>query len=102
MSEEKEDLLNMIRIYLYNNDLKNKIRISQNINKESNENIEKYIFKDKCFLINKEYLDSYKNHYLFTELEKHLDELIKKMVILNMIPMVIYIYQKILILYMKY
>ena len=68
----------MIRIYLYNRDLSNKISLSKEINIKNNENLEKNIFTKKCFLINKEYIESYKNHYLYSELENLLDEYIQK------------------------
>ena len=67
-----EDISNLIKIYLYNKDLFNKIASSKTeiIGNEKNFH--------KCFLINKEYMDSYKNHYLYNKLENKLDEYIKK------------------------
>ena len=73
---KNEDILNMIRIYLYTKDLFNKIELSTKI-AEDKSNFKEYIFSDKCFLINKYYMDSYKKQYSYNELEDELNEYIK-------------------------
>ena len=74
----KEDILNMIKMCLFNIDFNNKIYFSNLGTKNEENNNEKYIYNDKCFLINKECIDSYKNTYKYDNLEKKLHEYIEK------------------------
>ena len=67
----KEDILNMIKIYMFNKDFINKIIKSQN---KQNKN-EINIFSDKCYLINREYMEKYKEYYLYQDIQKYLDNL---------------------------
>ena len=69
----KEEILNMIRIYLYNKDIMNKIDKSQN--KENNdEKNNVHIFSEQCFLINKDYLEKYKEYYSYKDIQDYLDK----------------------------
>ena len=52
----------MIKIYLYFNNLKNKVLSSQN-------NSQKEIFSDECYLINKKWMDQFKDNNLYNELD---------------------------------
>ena len=69
----KEEILNMIRIYLYNKDIMNKIEISKTEN-NNKEKIKEYIFNDTCYLINRHYLRKYKEIYLYNCIQNFLDE----------------------------
>lgn len=67
----KDDILNIIRIYLYNKDLINRIGLSKTeINGEKNK---EYIFEDKCFLIDKNHFEEYKKYFLYSEIEQYLN-----------------------------
>ena len=79
----KEDILNMIRIYIYNKDLLNKYTISKKEIDENKDNYKDIIFSEKCFLISKEKMDIYKNYCLYDELEKYLNDNITKITIKN-------------------
>ena len=74
----KDDILNIIKIYLFNKDLDNKINLSKLEIIGDENNSEKNIFSDKCFLINLKNFDSYINYYLYGELEKYFNEYIDK------------------------
>ncbi len=63
---------------LFNIDFNNKIYFSNLGTKNEENNNEKYIYNDKCFLINKECIDSYKNTNKYDNLEKKLHEYIEK------------------------
>ena len=75
----KDDIINMIKIYLYNKDLLKKIASSKTeiITNEKNEKKEN-IFNEKCFLIDKEEMNLYKNYCLYNELEKYINDNIIK------------------------
>ena len=62
----KEEILNMIQLYLFNKDINNKIK--NDINKEKYEEC-------KGYLINKEFIDKYKEYYLYNDIKKYLDNL---------------------------
>ena len=63
LSREMEDeIFILIKIYLFNLDLKNGIFLTQ-ANADS-KNYEKYIKTEKCYLINTEWLDEFKKYYL--------------------------------------
>ena len=67
LSREMEDeIFILIKIYLFNLDLKNGIFLTQ-ANADS-KNYEKYIKTEKCYLINTEWLDEFKKYYLYDEL----------------------------------
>ena len=70
----KDDILFMIKIYLFNKDLMNKISLSKTeVNNEKNE--EKIItFCEKCFLMDKEKMNLYKNYCLYDDLDKLLND----------------------------
>jgi len=70
--EVNEDIYNLIKIYLYYKDLFNNISLSKTEINGNENNLH------KCFLINKEYMDSYKKHYLYSKLGNKLDEYIEK------------------------
>jgi len=75
--EIKEEIFILIKIYLFNKDLKINVDIS--MNKVGAKNYDKYIYKEKCYLINNEWMDEYKKYYLYDELFNYLEkEEIKK------------------------
>ena len=75
--EIEEELFNIIKIYLFNLDLKNKISLSMNY--AGNDNYNSYIKTEDCYMINKEWMDEYKEYYLYNELSTYLNkEEIKK------------------------
>ena len=74
--KNKGDILNIIKIHLFNKDLSVKILQSNNKiddNKEKNKQNDN-IFVDKCILINRENIELYKKYYLYNELEKHIND----------------------------
>ena len=62
----KEEILNMIHLYLFNRDINDKIK--NIINKEK---YEEY----KGYLVNKDFIDKYKGYYLYNNIKKYLDNL---------------------------
>ena len=64
----KDDILNMIKIYLFNKDLNAKIKISKEEDKEKNIHVE------KCLLIDKENMDLFKKYYSYKSFEKHIND----------------------------
>ena len=64
--EIKEEIFTIIKIYLFNRDLKTNVDIS--MQKANSDNYEKYIYKDKCYLINREWMSQYQKYYLYDEL----------------------------------
>ena len=69
----KEEIINMIKIYLYNKDILNKIEISKN-NDNTNENVKINIFNEQCYLINKDIFKKYKEYYLYNDIQTYLDK----------------------------
>ena len=71
LSEELEEALyTMIKLFLFNLDLKNSLSLSdENI---KNEHYEKFIETEKCYLINNEWMSEYKKYYLYDELYNYL------------------------------
>ena len=74
----KNDIINLIKICLFNIDLYNKIYLSESEISNEQNNFEKKVFIGKYFLINREYMDSYKDYYSYSELEKKFYEYIEK------------------------
>ena len=74
----KEDIFNMIKIYLFNKDFTNKIVLSQ-----KKDIINANIFSEKCFLINREYIEKYKEYYLYEDIKKYLDNINNDYIISN-------------------
>ena len=70
----KDDILIMIKIYLYNKDLCDKKSLSKHEKEDKIENQKEKIFIDKCFLIDKEKMDLYKEHCLYEELKNYLND----------------------------
>ena len=71
LSEELEEVIYfMIKLYLFNLDLKNNLSLSEEPPK--NDAFEKYMETEKCYLINKEWMSEYKKYYLYDELYNHL------------------------------
>ena len=60
----------MIKLYLFNLDLKNNLSLSEE--PPNNDAFEKYMETEKCYLINKEWMSEYKKYYLYDELYNHL------------------------------
>ena len=77
-SEMIEEIYIIIKIYLFNLDLK-KI-FDSSMAHAGSENYKNYIKTDKCYLINKEWMDEFKKYYLYDELYNYLekDEIKKK------------------------
>ena len=67
----KENVLNLIKIYMFNKDFISKTILSLNKQNKSKMNI----FNDECYLINREYLEKYKDYYLYQDIQKYLDSL---------------------------
>ena len=74
----KNDILNMIKIYLYNKDLINKISLSKTEKGDDKIKYKEYISSEKCFLINKEQMDLYKEYYLYNELKNEINKYMDK------------------------
>ena len=73
----KEQIFIIIKIYLFNLDLKNNIDLS--INNAGRSNSENYSKTFSCQLINKTFLDQFKKYYLYEELFNYLkDDNVKK------------------------
>ena len=69
----KEDIINMIKIYLYNKEITNKIDSSKN--KDINDkNCKESIFNEQCYLINKDYFEKYKEYYSYKDIQNYLDK----------------------------
>ena len=74
----KNDILNLIKIYLFNKDLNNKITLSKTEFNENKKKFKENIILNKCFLINKNQINLYKNYYSYNKLEEEIDKLIEK------------------------
>jgi hypothetical protein len=76
----KEEINTIIKIVLFNLDLQNKISDSRE--GAGSNNYGRYITYEKCCLINKEWMDKYKNYYLYNDIYKliknHLNEKLEK------------------------
>ena len=59
--EMEDEIFIIIKIYLFNLDLQNSISLS--IEHASSSNYEKYTQREKCYLVNKEWMSEYKNYY---------------------------------------
>ena len=70
--EIKEEIFTIIKIFLFNRDLKMNVDISMKM--ANSKNYEKYIYKDKCYLINKEWMYQYQKYYLYDELFNYLEK----------------------------
>ena len=93
----KEEIINMIKIYLYNKDILNKIEISKN-NDNTNENVKINIFNEQCYLINKDIFKKYKEYYLYNDIQTYLDKnnnIINKKENINSDEIIFTIYEKI-------
>ena len=79
----EDEIFILIKIYLFNLDLQNCIFLTQ-AHADSNHH-EKYIKTEKCYLINKEWMDEFKKYYLYDELYNYLNkkEIKKKLEIDN-------------------
>ena len=78
ISKEIEmEIFNIIKLYLFNLDLKKNLLIS--MDHSDSDNYENYIKVDKCYLVNKEFILQYRKYYLYDELYNYLEkEEIKK------------------------
>ena len=73
ISEEmKKEILNIIKLYLFNLDLKKSI--SSSLDHSGSDNYEKYINKEKCYLVNKKWIMEYRKYYLYDELYNYLEK----------------------------
>ena len=68
--EMEEEIKIIIKIYLFNLDLKRNIDISMKYAGEKD--YHKFIYNDKCYLINKEWMSEYKKYYLYDDLYNYL------------------------------
>ena len=77
-NEMIEEIYIIIKIYLFNLDLQKNFNSS--MDHAGSDNYKNYIKADKCYLINKEWMDEYKKYYLYDELYNYLekDEIKKK------------------------
>ena len=67
----REEILILIKIYLYNKNLYEKIIASKNLD---NSIFNQKNYNDKCYLINQEYITKYKEHYSYDKIKKYLDD----------------------------
>ena len=72
----KEQILNMIKIYMFNKEFINNIILSKKKDIQNKNEIN--IFSDKCYLINRDYIEKYKEYYSYYDIEKFLDNLNNK------------------------
>ena len=77
--EIKDEIFIIIKIYLFNLDLKKYVDYSTS--HAGYTNYSKYIHKGKCYLINKEWMTEYNQYYLYDELYNYLEkeEIMKKL-----------------------
>jgi hypothetical protein len=61
-----KEIKTIINLFLFNYDLKNKIKLSEDNNKNC-------IFKDKCYLINKQWMFEYKKQYSYNKISNYLN-----------------------------
>ena len=70
--EIKDEIFIVIKIYLFNLDLKKYVDYS--LSHAGYTNYSKYIQKGKCYIINKEWMSEYKKYYLYEELQKYINK----------------------------